>query len=155
MLFAATAYSEDVLNAQIQRLREGRKLTMSDAQFLKLRTDTYEKFLAFAAELYVEQVKWSLVSPEKQGAWPYRSFIVVEPEWAAGIYRKIKEKADRTGDPLFDYSLICPALYLVDEPEVQKILTRLERKDQFLYKQVQMKLSTWRTEVSDRLGSRR
>jgi hypothetical protein len=155
MSFAAIAYSEDLLDGQIQRLRERRKLTMSDAEFLKLREDTFDKFLAFAADLYIEQIKWSLISPEKQSAWPYRSFIVVEPEWVEEIYRKIKEKADKTGDPLLDYALICPALYLVNEPEVQKILTRLERKDQFLYKQAHSNLNTWRTKVSDRLRSRR
>jgi hypothetical protein len=155
MSFAVIAYGEDLLDVQIQRLREGRKLTISDAEFLKLRADTYDKFLAFAADLYIEQTKWSLISPEKQGAWPYRSFVVVEPEWVEGIYRKIKEKADKTGDPLFDYTLICPALYLANEPEVQKILTRLERKDQFLYKQAHTNLNTWRAAVSDRLRSRR
>lgn len=155
MSFAAIAYTEDLLDVQIQRLRDGRKPTLTDAEFRKVRADTFEKFLGFAADLYIEHIKWSLVSPEKQGGWPYRSFVVVEPEWVEGIFRKIKEKADKTGNSLFDYALICPALYLVDEPEVQNILARLERKDQFLHKQAHMNLNTWRAKVSETLRSRR
>jgi hypothetical protein len=124
-------------------------------EFRKARAGTYEKFLDFAADLYIEHIRWSLISPEKQGGWPYRSFVIVEPEWVEGIYRRIKEKADETDNPLFDYALICPALYLVNEPEVQRLLTRLERKDHFLYRQAHTNLSTWRSQVSERLRSRR
>ena len=53
----ATAYSQVSLDDQIQRLREGRKITISDADFLKARMDPYEKFLRFAADFYIEQVK--------------------------------------------------------------------------------------------------
>ena len=81
--------------------------------------------------------------------------MVEELDWVEEIYRKIKEKADETGDPLFEYALICPALYLVNEQEVQRILTQLERKDKFLYRQAYANLKTWRAKVSDRLRSRR
>ena len=47
----------------------------------------------------------------------------------------LKKKAEQTDDSLIDYALICPALYMVDEPEVQRLLARLEQKDDFLYKQ--------------------
>jgi hypothetical protein len=155
MSLAVIVYGEDPLDAQIQRLREGKQLTISDAEFHKVRTDSYHKFLSSAADLYIEHVKWSLISPEKQGGWPYRSFIVEDPDWIEEIYRNIKQKSDNTGDPLFDYVLICPALYLVNEAEVGNLLTRLERKDQFLYKQAYTNLSAWRAEVAKRLRSRR
>ena len=55
-----------------------------------------------------------------------------------------------------DYALICPALYLVDEPEVQRLLARLEQKDDFLYKQAHKNLDTWwRVEIAKRLQARR
>ena len=63
-----------------------------------------------------------MISPKKHGGWPVRSFIVEEPDWIADIYRKLKKKAAQTDDPLMDYALICPALYLVDEPELQRLL---------------------------------
>jgi hypothetical protein len=153
--FVTAAYGEDRLDAEIRRLRDGKTATISDADFRKLRSDTYHKFVAFTAELYIEHIKWSLISPEKQGGWPYRSFVVTEAEWIEDIYREIKKKADETGDALFDYALVCPALYLVDEPEVQRILTRLERNDQFLHKEALRNLDTWRAEVSKRLRARR
>ena len=153
---APTAYSQVSLDDQIQRLREGRKITISDAEFLKARTDPYEKFLGFAADLYIEQVKWSLISPKKHGGWPVRSFVVEEPDWIADIYRILKKKAEQTDDPLMDYALICPALYMVDEPEVQRLLARLEQKDDFLYKQAHKNLDTWwRVEIAKRLHARR
>ena len=130
----ATAYGQISLDAQIQRLREGKKITISDSEFLKYRSDGFDKFLAFAADFYVDQVKWSLISPETQGGWPYRSFVVESPEWIDEIFRNLKTKAEQSGDSLVDYALICPALYLVDQPEVQQLLVRLEGKDQFLYK---------------------
>jgi hypothetical protein len=68
------------LDDQIQRLRDGKKITISGADFLKARTDRHDKFLQFAADLYIEQIKWSLISPEKHGGWPVRSFIVEEPD---------------------------------------------------------------------------
>ena len=75
ILFAVVAYCQDPLESQIQRLRgEGKTVTINDTEFRKLRAETFDKFLGFAADLYVEHIKWSLVSPEKQGAWPYRSF---------------------------------------------------------------------------------
>jgi hypothetical protein len=76
-----------------------------------------------------------LISPKNQGGWPFRSFVVEEPDWIADIYRVLKKKAEQTEDSLIDYALLCPALYLVDEPGVQRLLARLEQKDQFLYKQ--------------------
>jgi hypothetical protein len=45
-----------------------------------------------------------------------------------------------------------PALYIVDEPEVQRLLARLEKKDQFLYKQAHENLDKWwRVEIAKRL----
>ena len=87
---AATASSQVSVDDQIQRLREGKKITISDAEFLKARTDAFDKFYVLAADLYVEQIKWSLISPEKHGGWPFRSFIVEEPEWISEIYRNLK-----------------------------------------------------------------
>ena len=78
--------------------------------FLKNRTDRHDKFLEFAANFYIEQIKWSLISPEKHGGWPVRSFIVEEPDWIADIYRNLKKKAEETDDSLVDYALICPRL---------------------------------------------
>jgi hypothetical protein len=94
-LTAATAYSQVSLDDQ--RLREGKKITISEADFRKARTDSYNKFLEFAADLYIEQIKWSLISPKKHGGWPIRSFVVEEPDWIADIYRNLKKKsrADR------------------------------------------------------------
>jgi hypothetical protein len=68
--------------------------------------------------------------------------VVEEPDWIADIYRILKKKAEQSDDSLLDYALICPALYMVDEPEVQRLLARLEQKDQFLYKQAQENLDT-------------
>jgi hypothetical protein len=153
---AATAYSQVSLDNQIQRLREGKEITISDADFLKARMDPHNKFLAFAADLYVEQIKWSLISPKKHGGWPVRSFVVEEPDWIGDIYRILKKKAEQSDDSIFDYALICPALYMVDEPEVQRLLARLEQKDQFLYKQAHENLDKWwRVEVAKRLRVRR
>lgn len=82
--------------------------------------------------------------------------MVEEPDWIADIYRNLKKKAEQADDPLMDYALICPALYLVDEPEVQRLLVRLEQKDQFLNKQARKNLDTWwRVEVAKRLHARR
>ncbi len=96
---AATAYSQASLDDQIQRLRDGKKITISDADFLKARTDAYNKFLGFAADLYIEQIKWSLISPKNQGGWPFRSFVVEEPDWIADIYRVLKKKPSRPKIP--------------------------------------------------------
>jgi hypothetical protein len=155
-LSAPTTYSQVLLDDQIQRLREGKKVTISDVDFLKARTEQYDKFLGFAADLYIEQVKWSLISPKKHGGWPVRSFVIEEPDWIADIYRNLKKKAEQTDDSLIDYALICPALYMADEPEVQRLLARLEKKDQFLYKQAHVNLDRWwRVEVAKRLRARR
>lgn len=152
---AVTAYGQVSLDAQIQRLREGKKITISDADFLKARSDAFNKFLAVAADFYIEQVKWSLISPEGQGGWPYRSFVVESPEWIGEIYRILKKKAEQTGDSLIAYALICPALYVVEEAEVQRLLAQLDRKDQFLYKQTRENLDRWRAEIARRLRARR
>ena len=95
------------------------------------------------------------MSPETQGGWPYRSFVVESPEWIDEIFRNLKTKVEQSGDSLVDYALICPALYLVDEPEVQRLLVRLEGKDQFLYKQARKNLDVWTNEIAKRLRSRR
>jgi hypothetical protein len=92
---AATAYSQVSLDDEIQRLREGKEITISDADFLKARTDRHDKFLEFAADLYIEQIKWSLISPKKHGGWPVRSFVVEEPDWIADIDRVLRKKPSR------------------------------------------------------------
>ena len=109
---------------------------------------------AAPAEVYIEQVKWSLIWTNTQGGRPFRSFAILEPDWIHAVHRKIKEKVDKTGDPLFDYAPICPALYLANEPEVTKILIRLEKKDHFLYDQADMNLEFRRDKISDMLRSR-
>ena len=149
----STAYGQISLDAQIQRLREGKKITISDAEFLKVRTEEFHSSSCLPLT-FTEQVKWSLISPEIQGGWPYRSFVVESPEWIDEIYRNLKTKAEQTGDSVIDYALICPGLYLIDEAEVQRLLVRLERKDQFLYKQARKNLDVWR-EIARRLRSRR
>ena len=81
---APTAYSQVSLDDQIQRLRE-EKGNNKRCGVPKSLEHPYEKFLGFAADLYIEQVKWSLISPKKHGGWPVRSFIVEEPDWIADI----------------------------------------------------------------------
>lgn len=105
---AATGYSQVPLDDQIQRLREGKKITISDADFLKARMDPHNKFLVFAADLYVEQIKWSLISPKKHGGWPVRSFVIEEPDWIADIYRILKKKPNRAVIPYSIMRLFAP-----------------------------------------------
>jgi hypothetical protein len=48
------AYSQGSLDDQIQRLRREKKISIGDADFLEARTDWHDKFLQFAADLYIE-----------------------------------------------------------------------------------------------------
>ena len=155
MLLSRVALGEDPVDAQIQRLREGKDVTMSDAEFQKIRLASFNRYYDIAAQSYLDQVKWSIVFPEKQGGWPAKSVLIIDSDIREPIYQRLKQKSVETNDPIFDYALICPALYMMNEPEVLKLLVRLQAKDAFLYDRADTEIKWWRNVISKQLGAKR
>ena|SRR2546427_7308900 len=146
--------ADDPLSDQIQRLREGKKVSISDSEFYKLRSASFDKFYDVAAQVYIDQVRWSLIDPDDHGGWPVRSPLLMIPGVLEPIHQRLKAKSDETYDTIFDYALICPGLYMHNEAEVQKVLSRLKAKDAFLYKRANAELKSWRAYVSKQSGSK-
>jgi hypothetical protein len=153
LILPNNAPCEDRISAQIQRLREGKNVALIDTEFEKLQKATVERFYDAAAEIYIEHVKWSIIYPEKYGGWPARDYLLANQSLVEPIHRRLKQKSEETIDTLFDYALICPALYISNEEEVQKLLARLEAKDEFLYNRATTQLKWWRDFISKQLGS--
>lgn len=98
------------------------------------------------AQLYLSEVKASIIDPENHGGWPYRSFIVMdEGSLSRDLIEELKRAFGENPDPILAYALVCPALYAGDEALVGKAEAYLRTADPYLYKLEQSQVNPyWR-----------
>jgi hypothetical protein len=70
----------------------GKKISIGDADFLEARTDWHDKFLQFAADLYIEQIKWSLISPKKHQFLYTQATENLDKWWRVEIAKRLRAR---------------------------------------------------------------
>jgi hypothetical protein len=95
-------------------------------------------------DLYLAEIKTSIVDDANNGGWPCRSFLVDgDPNVREDLTAALKERFDEKPDGILAYALICPALYADDAPWVDRLQAYLKGADPFLYKLEQAKVDVY------------
>lgn len=104
------------------------------------------------AQLYLSEVKASIIDPENHGGWPYRSFIVMdEGSLPEDLIEVLKRSFAESPDPILAYALVCPALYAGDDALVGQAETYLRTTDPYLYKLEQSQVNQyWRPWIKEK-----
>jgi hypothetical protein len=103
--------------------------------------------------LYLWEVKASIVDPENNGGWPYRSFLVEgDPSVRKSLTKALKDRFEEKPYSLLVYAAICPAIYTGDDKLVDRLQLYLKGHDSFLYKLEQTQIDQyWRPYIKDAL----
>lgn len=106
------------------------------------------------AQLYLSEVKASIIDPENHGGWPYRSFLVMDGgSQAESLLDELKRSYAESPNPTLAYALVCPALYAGDEALVGQLEAYLKRTDPYLHKLEQAKVNEfWRPWIKKETG---
>jgi len=142
-LFAVLAISAqaDQFDDMIDGLRKGTPVDPAkvDIKLLKTQNEapdsTTSVFHEAVVNLYLHEVKLSIVDPAQEGGWPYRSFLIednvaLRKQLLDGLTKRFAAKPDA----LLYYAMVCPALYDRNEELVTTIEAYLKQNDPFLYK---------------------
>ncbi len=101
-------------------------------------------------DLYLAEIKTSIVDDVANGGWPYRSFLVEDdPTLRENLTTALKERFAEKPDAILAYALICPAIYADDTQLVDKAQSYLKDTDPFLYKLEQSRIDVhWRPYIA-------
>ena len=145
----------DTLDDMIATLRHGGKINPSalgDNLEDTLGNSRREAFDEAVANLYIEEIKLSIVDPTNQGGWPYRSFLVKDDAFRESITDTLTARYKAKPDSLLAFALICPTLFAGDESKIKLYESYLKSSDPFLYDTEQKAMKGyWRAGVAREL----
>jgi hypothetical protein len=154
---SASIARADQLDDMIARLRRGGTIDpnkLSDDLSEKMGNSQHKAFEEAAANLYVQEIKLSIVAPKTQGGWPYRSFLVEDDASREMVTDTLTARFKAKPDSILAFALICPALYAGDESKVKLYESYLKGSDPFLYDMEQKDIKGyWRKGIADELRS--
>lgn len=106
------------------------------------------------AQLYLSEVKASILDPENHGGWPYRSFLVMDGgSQLEALFDELKRAYGESPNPILAYALVCPALYARDEALVGQLEAYLKLTDPYLYRMEQARVNDyWRPWIKKETG---
>ena len=126
----------DKLDDMIAAMRNGAAAPADKKEIMKTMGVAAQKTFADSiADMYLLEVKFSIIDSENNGGWPYRSFLVEEdPVLRNELTKALEERYKGKPDPILAYALICPAIYADDAALVDRLHEYLKDNDPFLYK---------------------
>ncbi len=122
------------------------------AEILKTTgTVASESYKDSIVNLYLWEIKASIVDPDNNGGWPYRSFLVEDNSSVrTHLTKALKERFEEKPNSILVYAAICPAIYAEDEKLVDRLQSYLKDHDAFLYKLEQTQIDRfWRPYIKD------
>lgn len=149
--FYAPQARADQLDDMIAAMRKGAPAPANKKEIIKTAAAAFGKaYTDSIVDLYLEEVKFSIVDSTNDGGWPYRSFLVEDdPILREGVTKGLKERYKEKPDPILAYALICPALYEDDAAMVGHLERYLKDNDPYLFKLEQTQIDTfWRPYVA-------
>ncbi len=110
-------------------------------------------------DLYLSEIKLSLADPDRNGGWPYRSFLLdrfISEEDGAALRNNrtdaLKERFAAKPDPIRAYVRGGPALFAGDEASLNQAQAYLKEHDPVLFKWEQDKEARWRSAIKATLA---
>lgn len=140
----------DQLDDMIAAMRNGTPAPANRKEIMKTAGAAAGKaYTDSIVNLYLEEVKASIVDTTDNGGWPYRSFLVEDDTLLReGVAKGLRERYKEKPDPILAYALICPALYEDDAALVGRLESYLKDNDPFLFKLEQAQIAKyWRPYV--------
>jgi hypothetical protein len=106
----------------------------------------YGAYTDTLADLYLEEIKVSIVDPDQNGGWPFRSSLIESDYYSRkSLTRELNRRFDEKPDAVLAYASICPALYAGDAARIDRLERYLQANDPFLYKMEQDQIARfWR-----------
>jgi hypothetical protein len=146
----------DPLDELITGMRSG--VTVDAGQqariFKTTGTAASRSYIDSVVNLYLWEIKASIIDPDNNGGWPYRSFLVEgNPSVRKHLTQALMERFEEKPDSILVYAAICPALYSGDEKLVNRLESYLKANDSFLYKLEQAQIDqSWRPYIKGALA---
>ncbi len=149
LALCASLARADQLDDLIAGLRSGAVTVDPDkrAEILKTTGAAASKsYHDSIVNLYLWEIKTSIVDPDHNGGWPYRSFLVEDDSPVRkNLTDALKERFDEKPDAILAYASICPAIYAGDDKQVESLESYLKDNDSFLYDREQADVNQyWR-----------
>ncbi|MGA3006466.1 MAG: hypothetical protein ABSE59_01115 [Opitutaceae bacterium] len=154
--FCALLSHADPLDDLIDGMRVG--VTFNEGQQARILKTTgaaaSESYKDGIVSLYLWGIKASIVDPDHNGDWPYRSFLVDgNPSLRKHLNRALKERFEKKPDSILVYAAICPAIFGGDEERVDRLQSYLKEHDAFLFKLEQAQIDQyWRPYIKKALA---
>jgi hypothetical protein len=145
--FGASWARADQLDDVIASMRSGASAPANKKDILKGTSEAaYKAYTDSIVDLYLQEIKFSIIDPDDNGGWPFRSFLVESDFYSRKhLTNALKERFDKKPDALLAYALVCPALYVSDTALVDRLERYLKDNDPFLYKLEQIQIAQyWR-----------
>ena len=149
LAFSAPLLRADRLDDLVAGLRSGAITSVDPAKRAEILKSTGETannaFHESMVNLYLWEIKASIVDSDNHGGWPYRSFIVYDPDLRGSLTKALKARYEDKPDPVLAYARICPAIYAGDDQAVAGLESYLKQNDSFLYDREQAEVDKyWR-----------
>lgn len=141
----------DQLDDMIAAMRKGTPAPANRKEILKtIGAAAGKAYTDSIVNLYLEEVKASIIDSTNNSGWPYRSFLVEDdPLLREDVAKGLKERYKEKPDPILAYALICPALYEEDAAMVGHLERYLKDNDPYLFKLEQTQIDKyWRPYVA-------
>lgn len=154
LAFCAPLARADQLDDLIAGLRSGAVTVDPDKRAEILKTTGAAASKSYhdgIVNLYLWEIKTSIVDPDRNGGWPYRSFLVEgDPSVRKNLTKALNERFEAQPDAILAYALICPSIYAGDDKQVESLESYLKDNDSFLYAREQTDVSQyWRPYIKD------
>ncbi|MGC4017415.1 MAG: hypothetical protein QM755_23315 [Luteolibacter sp.] len=142
-LFAHPLFA-DSLDEYFAQVRGGEKVALERPDALATLNQALGEAKG-SAEMYLAQIKASIVAPKFHGGWPYRSSLLYHDTKA--VYDGIKDAYSKNNDAIYLYATICPALALGKKQEADELREQLKTKDPFLSRLVEANFELWKKSI--------
>jgi hypothetical protein len=126
----------DQLDDLIAGMRQGATVDAGQkARMIKTAQATASNsYLESIVNLYLCEVKASIIDPANNSGWPCRSFLLEgNPTLRAHLTKALKERFEEKPDSTLVYAAICPAIYAGDDKLVGRLQSYLKDHDSFLF----------------------
>jgi hypothetical protein len=126
----------DRLDALIDGMRKGAVVDAGQkAEIIKAAQKTASNsYLDSIVNLYLCEIKASIIDPANNSGWPCRSFLLEgNPSLRKHLTKALKDRFEEKPDSILVYAAICPAIYAGDDKLVDRLQTYLKDHDSFLF----------------------
>jgi hypothetical protein len=136
LAFCAQWVRADPLDDMIAGMKKGVTVDAGQKEaIIKTAKATASKsYLDGIVNLYLCEIKISIIDRENNSGWPCRSFLLEgNPSLRKHLTKALKDRFEDKPDSILVYAAICPAIYAGDDKLVDRLQTYLKDHDSFLF----------------------